>query len=146
MRTLRVAGVYDRVGSLGRKPADELRDDWRHISTMTGVRARKTLCRSVREVPEGTEVLLFDYGGASGGYGHDVLGDELRLLFRWAEDHPSALAVVVSSFCAHFVREELRDERTYEVRDIPNLVMLHDYTPNNGNHDVTLTRIKELAS
>ena len=72
------------------------------------------------EIRQGTELILFDYGGMS--VGNDLLESQSRRLVQYAADHPSCLIVVVSTFCWHkAVRSEMEEFCGKE--GLPNLVV-----------------------
>lgn len=74
--------------------------------------------RSAHEVKPGTDLVLFDYGGMLPGCG-DLILSEVRALFRWAQDNPSSLAVVVSTFT---YRNVIQGELQELGLDLPNIV------------------------
>jgi len=47
----------------------------------------------------GTKLVLFDYGGVM--LGNSLSQDNSRALLKWAENNPSALVIVASSFTYH---------------------------------------------
>ncbi len=97
-KRVRAAALLDNVGSLGRTPEEELRDEVRTLEEVLDVRIEAQLCSAVSQFPEGTDLVLFDYGGVCMGYGENLLARQEQALVRWADDHPSALVLVVSSF------------------------------------------------
>lgn len=98
-RTLAVFMVNDHWGGGGMKPPEEFERQADHLEAMLRVRTKRLgRGETFQDVPEGVDVLFFDYGGMAGAYGTNVFADRCGEVVRWAEDHPSALVLVTSSY------------------------------------------------
>lgn len=66
--------------------------------------------QSAHKISAGTELVLFDYGGMMEFGSGDLVTSEARALLRWANDHPSALVVVMSAYTyRNVIHYELED-------------------------------------
>lgn len=53
--------------------------------------------QSAKGIQPGTDLMIFDFGGAMPG-ASDLMESNARSLLRWCQDNPNSLALVVSSF------------------------------------------------
>lgn len=68
---------------------------------------------------EGTDLVLFDYGGA-GGFGNSMMYTNSRRIIDWARDHPSALVIIVSQMTYRAARGEILDMLEEAGEDVPD--------------------------
>src|SRR5258708_28958370 len=96
MKTLLTAVILDWMGSGGRTPEEEFSGVVKEFRESLSVRMDAYQARSAYPGAsrEGTELVLFDFGGVLPG--SDMPERNAREIVRWAENHPSALVVVIS--------------------------------------------------
>jgi hypothetical protein len=96
MKTLLTAVILDWMGSGGRTPEEEFADVVKEFSESLNVKLDAYQARSAYpgDIREGTDLVLFDFGGVLPGT--DMPDRNAREIVRWAENHPSALVVVIS--------------------------------------------------
>lgn len=73
------------------------------------VRDYRIHCMDANDIKPGTKAIMFDFGGML--WGNDLAADNSRSLLKFAEDNPSVMIMVTSSFTWHhcFI---------YEMRDM----------------------------
>lgn len=93
---IKTAIWVDPAGGLEETPEEQIERCTNFYQEELGVKLNVHTPRHANEIEEGTDLVLFDYGGMM--YGNDLAQDHSRHLLRWAEDHPNALIVVMSDF------------------------------------------------
>jgi hypothetical protein len=82
----------------------------------------------ISEMKEGTDLVLFDYGGLLPGT--SLAEDNSRRIVEWAENHPSCLVVVTSTHTwRSYVKYELSMK---DIAGLFNLVHIWDYVDDEG--------------
>lgn len=131
VKRLKVYAVNDDLGAAGMTADEEVEHTLRHLRIMLGKGVQLDLAGRAghfHEVPEGVDILLFDYGGAANMYASTLWFDRCGEVLRWAEDHPSALVVVTSSYTWQAAEYEWQERLEQEHGERPaNLVPLHDW-------------------
>src|SRR3990167_6085235 len=102
MRHIKTAVLYDDLGSMGTTVEQQIASDIRHVTEL-GCDEKVVLdwyrAYTVGDITPGTELVLFDFGGVSMGYGGgDLMADQSRAMIRWALDNPNSLMLVTSGF------------------------------------------------
>jgi hypothetical protein len=93
---IKTAIWVDPFGSMGETPEEQVKREQEHLESELGVRLNVHTPSHLGQIEEGTDLVLFDYGGMMAG--NSLCEDNSRGLIRWAEDHPSALVVIISTF------------------------------------------------
>lgn len=93
---IKTAIWVDPAGSMGETSEQQIKRAKDYYEDELGVKLNVHTPQNISEIEEGTDLVLFDYGGMM--YGNSLAEDNSRRLVRWAEDHPSALVIVVSTF------------------------------------------------
>jgi hypothetical protein len=93
---IKTAFWVDLMGAGGKTPEEEMEQHREWIEEELGVRLDIHMPYNISQIEEGTDLVLFDYGGMM--LGNSLMEDNSRRLVRWAEDHPSALVVIISTF------------------------------------------------
>jgi len=75
-------------------------------------------------ITDGTELVLFDFGGVTYGQ-QDLALDQSAGLLRWAEDHPSSLVVILSTFTFEHYYAIAAQERGLGDGLLHNVVLEH---------------------
>lgn len=103
---LKACVVADPMGTTLASPEEEAYEIQEGFEEALGVPLSVTLVNSPYEIPEGTAVVFYDFGGMVGCSG--LVEDNSREVIRWAQDHPSSLVVIVSEFTyRRFIEREL---------------------------------------
>ena len=125
MRPIRVAWVNDIVGSAGRTAEEEAAEEFQRLQQDLGYKlemvAHSRFVRSVDQVD--IDVLVFDYGGASGSYS-DTPQTQLELSCQWAQEHPGRLVLLYSSFTGRMY-ERLVKHEAYKELESDNVMYWH---------------------
>lgn len=122
---MKVGIIVDSVGGAGETGAQEV-EGYKKVLSKWLAKAKPTFYSNERPVfEEGTDLIIFDYGGMAGmgGYGDcgQLLADATRGVLRWAEDNPSGLLIIASSYSYdNLIERELRDSGIYH---LPNLMV-----------------------
>jgi len=113
--------IVDPYGTSSSTPATEAEELRRRYTRYVEPQSLKTYeGASVRDLRDGTDLVLFDYGGVLPGL-EGLAQSEVRALLRWMEEHQHALVVVVSPFTfRHYVEWSLKD---LGLSETPNLVL-----------------------
>lgn len=93
---IKTAFWADLMGACGMTPEEEMKQQKEWAEEELGVKLDIHMPMNISQIEEGTELVFFDYGGMM--LGNSLMEDNSRHLVRWAEDHPSALVVIVSTF------------------------------------------------
>ena len=114
-----VHAVFDEAGVAGIGPVDELAMAIMDYAKR-GVRlsVRKLASVFLSEEAEGSDLILFDWGGMA--LGNSLMEHQLRALVQYAEDHPSTLIAIRSAMCADSLRYDLEDEK---LPALPNVIV-----------------------
>jgi hypothetical protein len=92
-RMIPTAIWLDPIGSLSESVEEQIEREREFFEEELGVKLDVHTPQNVHQIQVGTELVLFDWGGA-----HFSGKDHSRDLLRWAEDNPSSLVVVISDF------------------------------------------------
>lgn len=97
-KQIKTAIIVDFMGSGDREPEDEVRE---HTERFNVLLAPDSLLVHTPVTPADieprTELVLYDFGGFLPG-AEDTVRHNVRAMIRWAEDHSSALVIIVSGF------------------------------------------------
>jgi hypothetical protein len=105
---IRTCYFLDPMGSAGRTPEEEAIQQTGFFEDEYGCKLDYHMARNTSEIQDGTELLLFDFGGMM--MGNSLCEDNSRRVIQWAEDHPSSLVVIISAFTYNNVfRYEIQD-------------------------------------
>lgn len=108
-RAIATAIIVDPFGAMDKDGDDEIAD---HVETFSKMLAPHRLVVSMPKYVDDAklraDLVIFDFGGMS--IGNDLMADNSRRLLRWAQDHPSSLIVVASTFTyAQGLEPEMRE-------------------------------------
>ena len=125
MRTIKTAIIVDMMGSgFGSiTPEMEVAKHKEHYQSL--LKPHKLKCTQEYSTPpsEGTELLVYDFGGMLPGCS-DLLESNARQLIKWAVDNPSCLAIVASRMTWDGqIQYELKDNGL----DLPNVIYDSQY-------------------
>ena len=67
---------------------------------------------------KGMDLVVFDWGGMA--LGDSLMSDQIRGLYRWADDHPSALVVMRSALGSKWIDREIENEH---MRPLSNVLV-----------------------
>ncbi len=100
-RIIKTAIWYDPLGSMFKTTEEQIDDDIAHYEDEYGPFEGKIKLHWYRvthpsQITPGTALVLFDFGGC--GMGNNLMGDSSRAMIQWAQDNPSVLIIVTSSF------------------------------------------------
>lgn len=93
---IKTAIWVDPFGSMSETPEEQIKREQENYEDELGVKLDVHTPQHLGQIEEGTDLVLFDYGGMMAG--NSLCEDNSRGLIRWAEDHPSALVVIISTF------------------------------------------------
>jgi len=93
---IKTAFFVDPVGGGGKTPEEEMASEKESLEEELGVKLDIKQIHHMGQIEEGTDLLLFDFGGMM--MGNSLAEDNSRRVIRWAEDHPSALVIIISTF------------------------------------------------
>lgn len=94
--TIKCSIVLDYMGSGEKTAEDEFTELEAHIKKKLLNPVRCYDVKMVHRIESGSGLVLFDFGGILPG--NNLMTDQSRELIRWAENHPSALILVISEF------------------------------------------------
>lgn len=119
-RVIKTAIIADPAGSLTSGTAEEeIQENIKNYTLELGHQLKVHTPSNPEGIEEGTELVLYDYGGM--GFGSSLTERNAHKIVEWAKDHPTALVVIVSSFTYNvYVKHELR-ELGLEDEELPNL-------------------------
>ena len=80
------------------------------------------------EFEEGTDLVVFDFGGMIHGFGGGLADSNSRALIRYAQDHPNCLVLVVSLM-------SYRDSVLYEMEELGLIDNASNYRWGNEGSD-----------
>jgi hypothetical protein len=110
---IKTAFFVDPVGSMGVTPEEEMQREKESLEDELGVKLDIHRVVHMGQIEQGTDLLLFDYGGMM--MGNSLAEDNSRRVIQWAEDHPSALVVIISTFTYdHAVRDAIAEHLELE--------------------------------
>lgn len=98
-KPIKTAILCDPFGCLGKTMEEETIENVEFFDTLVAPRKIAHYCINALDdsaIKPGTELILFDFGGMT--MGNHLMEDNSRDLLKWANDNPSVLIVVVSSF------------------------------------------------
>lgn len=96
MKTLITAIWVDPMGSMSETAEEQIKAAQEHYEEELGVKLDVHTPLNVGQIQISTDLVLFDFGGMM--MGNSLAEDNSRRLIRWAEDNPSALVVIISTF------------------------------------------------
>jgi hypothetical protein len=103
---LKCCVVADPGGACGKGPEEEAADLQESFESALEQELDVQLVMSPYEIPIGTKLVLYDFGGMMGCDG--LMQDNSRTMIKWAQDHPNSFVVVVSDFTyRNFIECEL---------------------------------------
>lgn len=121
MNKIKTAIILDPAGTSSSTPEEEaleLAQRYRRYVYPQILDCHQGTCVSM--IRDGTDLVLFDYGGMMPG-NETTMTAQARSVIKWAENHPSALVVIVSTFTfTHLVKYEAED---LGLTDLPNVVV-----------------------
>lgn len=111
MKPIRTAWISDIVGSLGRSREEEVADDLPDLAETLGLELDLVVSDRGMEAikDQKIDMLVFDYGGAANAYGNSTW-NQFDAMIAWAEEHPSSLILLYSSFTSRMYGELLRSK------------------------------------
>jgi hypothetical protein len=105
-KTVRAAIVIDPWGALDKTGDEEAAEHEVRLKVLLRPARVDVIRKEWIDERLDVDLLLFDFGGMS--IGNDLMASNSRALIRWLQDHPSSLALVVSTFTyAHGIEPEL---------------------------------------
>jgi len=105
---IKTAFFVDPMGGGGRTPEEEMESEKESLEEELGVKLDIHRVHHMGQIEQGTDLLLFDFGGMM--MGNSLAEDNSRRVVRWAEDHPSALVIIISQFTYdHAVRDAIAE-------------------------------------
>jgi len=111
MRPIKVAWVNDARGSYKCTPEEEVEEGVRELTKDLGYKldlvAHSRFMENVDRLD--IDLLVFDYGGASGAYS-DTPWTQLEAACRWAQEHPGRLVLLYSSFTGRMYQNLVKYE------------------------------------
>lgn len=93
---IKTAIWVDPFGGGGMTAEEQVAHEKESMESELGVKLDVHTPNNSGQIEEGTDLILFDYGGMM--MGNSLCEDNSRALIRWAEDHPSSLVVIISTF------------------------------------------------
>lgn len=108
MKPLRIAILNDNAGSVSMTPEDEAEEVIKSFEGF-GIPVQMVLhdTRLTKQFQEeNPDILVFDYGGAVVDQ-YQFPEWILRFITKWAEDNPSKVLLIWSSFTAQYVKPEI---------------------------------------
>ncbi len=96
---IKTAVWVDPAGSFlggSETPEDQIEREKNLFEEELGVKLDIHAPRNIGEIEDGTDLVLFDYGGMVPG--RSLAEDNSRRLVRWASDHPATLVIIISVF------------------------------------------------
>lgn len=124
MRIIKTGIIVDFVGGGGRTAEQEVEEHKRNVTTWLKPDVPEFHCPyfpaefGEHGIQPGTELLIYDFGGL--GPGNDMMERNAKDLLEWAEAHPSALVVIVSTFTfSNFIEPEMNAQGL----TLPNIVL-----------------------
>lgn len=111
MRPVKAAWINDVVSSLGRSPEQEIEEELSFLQEKLGYRVDVVAQGRGMDVVRGKDIdlLVFDYGGASGSCGNFVW-DQFEAMIRWAREHEGKLVLLYSSFTGKMYENLMKEE------------------------------------
>ncbi|HEX7313323.1 MAG TPA: hypothetical protein VF297_05355 [Pyrinomonadaceae bacterium] len=112
-RVIKTAIIVDMMGAGGKSPEEEVEQ---HKEFYGDLLAPATLDvhrpyhagGGKHGIQDGTELIVYDFGGMMPG--SSLMEDNARQVVKWAQDHPSGLVVVASSYTFRvYVEAEMAD-------------------------------------
>ncbi len=119
-RTLNTIVIVDFMGSGFGETTPEMEvkqhiDRYSELLSPCKLKWERKMCA---DFPPGTDLVIYDFGGMMPG-ATDLVASNARSLIRWAQDNPSSLAIVASSFT-------YQNSIVYEMEDLgltlPNII------------------------
>ena len=107
-RPIKCAHIADPMGhGFGKyTPEDEMLENKELYEEILERPLDVKLCFGPHDIEVGTEIVFYDYGGMMPG-SESLMESNARYILKWAQDHPSALVIIISSFTyRHFVQYE----------------------------------------
>ena len=95
--TINVVIIVDFMGSMIETPDQQVENLTKQYKELLAPNTLKITRLYSPIIPEGTDLLLYDFGGMLPGCS-DLLESNARAIMSWAYDHPKFLAVIVSSW------------------------------------------------
>jgi len=121
-KKIKTAIVLDPMGGIrgDRTPDDEAKELKSRFEEMLGRKLNVHRPNHAGDIEVGTELVLFDFGGMLPG-AESLMESNARHLIKWAEEHTSALVIVVSHFT--FTRYVKPEMEALGLTGLPNLVL-----------------------
>lgn len=131
-KTLLTAIIVDFWGSCNETPEDQVKnltERYEELLAPAKLDVYTPAGVSTYEMKEGTDLILFDYGGMLPGT--SLPQDNSRRLIEWAENNPSSLCVVVSGMTwRNYIKYEMEDKG---LNSLFNLVREWDFIDDEGD-------------
>lgn len=109
MKSIKTAIIVDFMGSGGMTREEEIAEHVRYFSSMLECQLNVHTPNLALEIEPGTELVIFDFGGMMPG-ADSLVTSNARALFKWAQDNPSGLVVVISWFTwMRYLENEMED-------------------------------------
>lgn len=134
MKTFKVAIIVDPCGSsVGTMEEEIERHKERAIELLAPAKVKFCTPSGAYpgQIPDSTDIVMYDFGGM--GLGNSMLDNNSQHLIRWAQDHQSAIVMVVSSFTYHHsIKMEMKEMGL----TLPNIVCDDFHNDEGDNHPI----------
>ena len=121
-RTIKCSVVLDYMGCNEATPEDEFEQICKDVREIIANPIMFYESKMVHRIEMGSDLVLFDFGGIMPG--SNLMEDQSRELIQWAQDHPSALVLVISGFTFTHQVQPLMNELKMNV---PNIALWRGY-------------------
>lgn len=109
MNAIKTAIIVDFMGSSIATADEEVINHTEYFSSMLERPLNVHTPRHALEIEAGTELVIFDFGGMMPGC-DSLISSNARALFKWAQDNPNGLVVIVSWFTwMRYIEAEMED-------------------------------------
>ncbi len=109
--------VLDYMGSYDSDPEEEFEKLQKDLRRVIANPVSFEESKMVHRINPKSDLVLFDFGGLMPG--NNLMQDQSRALIQWAQDHPSALVLVVSKFTfTHGIQPEMEDMGLGELHNV----------------------------
>ena len=123
---MKVAILVDLMGSGAQSAEDEVKEHkkkFRQLLKPAKSQFYQIYSFYADNIQPGTNLVLFDFGGMMPG-SDDLVTSNCREVIKWAQDNPSSLVMVMSSFTySRYLKLEMED---LGLRELPNIVSYYD--------------------
>lgn len=103
--------LVDFIGGFGKDPIEEVEDTVRFLiesKLPLNLVAWSTSFHVIDDYPN-VDIVTLDYGGVLPGC-EDMVKSQIRSVWEWAENHPTRLVIVYSTFTWTVYSQEMKDQ------------------------------------